>query len=259
MNRMKAGVLALVAAAAALLAPGGTQAQAPSQYLYVAKITVKFGQLQEFMEYEHQIQEARRRTNDPRTVSVHQIQVGGAPNQFHVVIPISNLAELDSWPSVPDLLTTAFGQRDGARIYADGTATLESVEYAIQVLQPDYSSGANIDVSGATFTSLVTTTVRPGMSEDYTAYLAALKVAEDKRGIRRIRRNVTIGDLFTYTSVSQAAGWATLRADPGPPAVVMDEYGEEVGGSLLAKANAAVVSRTIEVLRLREDLSYRPN
>jgi hypothetical protein len=242
-----------------VVAAQSVSAQAPARYIYVATVTAKFGQLQEFLEYERQIQEARGRTSDRRSVSVHQMQVGGAPNRFHVVIPVGDLSEMDSWQSVPDLLISAFGQRDGSRIYAEGTSTLESVEYAVHVLQPDHSSGSGVSVSGATLTSLVTTRVRPEMADDYAAYLVALKVAEDKRGIRRTRRNVTFGDLFTYTSVSQATGWSTLRSDPGPAAVIIDEFGEEVGGTLLAKANAAVVSRTIEVLRLREDLSYAPN
>jgi hypothetical protein len=250
---------AFAALATLLAAPAPSAAQTPSPYLFVATITAKFGQIQDFVEYEHQIQEARRRTSDPRSVSAYQMQAGGPPNRFDVVIPFDDLSDLDSWPSVPELLQSAYGERDGARIYAEGSATIESVDYAVHVFQPDWSSGSNLSPAGATLTQLVTTRVRPELASDYGAYLAALKVAEDKRGIRRIRSNVTLGQLSTYTSVNQAASWAGLRADAAPPVVVRQEYGEEIGGTLLAKANAAVMSRTIVVFRLREDLSYTPD
>lgn len=264
MRRAMGALRAVVAATAlgmvaGLAHPSGVSAQQPARYLWVATIQAKFGQVPDFIEYERQIQEARRRTGDPRTVSVYQLQTGGPPNRFDAVIGFNDLSEMDSWPSVTDLLTRAFGERDGARIYAEGTAALESVDYSVHVLHPEHSSGSNRPVSGTTLTNLVTTRVRPELADDYNAFLSALKVAEDKRGIRRGRRTVTLGELSTYTAVNQASDWATLRADPGPPAVIIDEYGEAVGGTLLAKASAAVISRTIQVFRLREDLSYSPN
>jgi len=136
-----AAMLALVVAGLPVARAQSVSAQAPAQYIYVATITVEFGRIQDFEEYEHQIQEARRRVGDPRSVSAYQMQAGGAPNRFDVVIPFDDLSELDSWPSVPALLESAYGQRDGARIYAEGSATIESVEYVIQALQPDHSSG----------------------------------------------------------------------------------------------------------------------
>lgn len=253
------GPCAAVALATLLAAPTRSAAQAPAQYLWVARITAKLGHVEEWAAFEKQIQEARRRTGDPRSVSVYQLQTGGPANLFHAVIAFDDLSQLDSWPSVPELLQAAYGERDAARMYAEGTATEESVEIEIHALEPQFSSGAAVDPSGTTMVQLVTTRVRPALADDYDAFLSALKMAEDERGIRRVRRSVAMGDLFTQTAVNQATGWSDVRADPGPVAVVIDEYGEDVGGTLLSKANAAVVSRSIEVLRLREDLSYTPD
>lgn len=249
----------LVFAAVLVAVAAPQRASAQARYIFVATVMAEFGRLADFIEYEGRIREARRRTNDPRSVSVYQIQAGGPPNRFDVVITFGDISEMDSWPSVPELLVSAYGERDGARIYAEGSATIESVDYVVQVLHPEWSSGAGAALSGTQLTQLVTTRIRPDLADDYGAFLSALKVAEDKRGIRRTRRNVTLGELFTYTAVSQASSLSLLRSDPGPPAVVVDEYGEELGGSLLARADAAVVDRTIQIFRLREDLSYAPN
>jgi hypothetical protein len=244
----------LVASAAAPLT-----AQEPAQYLYVVTLTPKLDQLGAFEDFERQIAEARRRTGDTRSVYVHQVTAGGPINRFHVVIPFGDFSELESWPSVPALLAAGFGEREGARIYQAGIATEESVEIAVQVLQPEYTSSAVSASSGASITHLVTTRINPQRVGDYDAFLSALSAAEEKRGIRRIRRAVTMGDLYTYTAVSQSEGWADVRATPGPGALIVEDLGDEMGERLLAQADAAVVGRTIEVLRYREDLSYQPD
>lgn len=251
--------LTLALALGAMDAPAAATAQAPAPYIYVVTITAKLDRMQDFQTYERQINEARRRTGDPRSVYVYQVAAGGPVNRFHVVIPFDDLAEIDSWPTVPDLLVAGFGEEEGARIYAAGVAAEESVQVAVQVLQPDWTGGSALTPSGTSLTHLVTTRVHPSRRADYEAFLAALKAAEDEHGVRRIRRNITMGELFTYTSVSQSDGWTDVRAAPGPGQLIREEYGEAMGGRLLAGADAAIVSRTIEVLRYREDLSYEAN
>lgn len=237
----------------------GASAQEPAQYLSIVELTVKIDGLLDFATYEQRLTEARRRIGYPHPVSVYQMASGGPVNRFHVVTPFDELSEMDGWPTIPGLLDQVYGESEGSRIYAEGVATLESVEYSVHVLQPDFSSGASRSWPANTMVQLVTTRVDAARSDDYTAFLAALKVAEDRAGLRRVRRTVTVGDQFTHTAVTQANNWSDIRADAAPPVVLREEYGESTSARLLAGANAAVLSRTIEVLRLREELSYQPN
>ena len=158
---------------------------APANYLFVVTIEAKTDQRAAFEAYEQQIAEAQRMAGDARTVTIYQTRLGGPITRYRVVIPFRDYREMDSWPSVPELLTRAYGERDGARILAEGTA-------------------------------------------------------------------------FVHYAVRQFDDYADIGTWPGPPTLLQEELGREVGAQVLALANAAVRSRTLELIEVREDLSYVP-
>jgi hypothetical protein len=257
MRTMVATILALWMAAT-----GGVEtveAQMPSQFLYVARVQVRLGQLVNWETYQRQVVEAQRRLGDGRAVGRFQTRLGGPVLLFHVTIPLEEYGELDSWRSVPQLLREAYGDEEGMRILEAGGSLEASVETEVHVLLPEFSSGLNQDATGRPILQVVTTEVDPARIADYEAFLGALARAEESRGIRRIRRVSTMGELYQYTAVEQFPTFAEFRQGLGVNAVVLEEYGDVVGQNLIDRANAAVRGRVIEVLQLREDLSYAPN
>jgi hypothetical protein len=244
----------LVTTAAAVTAV----AQTPPQFLSVVRVEVRPGELGSWESYQRQMVDAQRRVGDQRPVSRFQTWSGGPVGLFHVVLPFQEFSEIDDWRSLPELLREAYGDDEGMRILGAGAALEASVETVVHVLRPELSSGLNQDASGLPILQLVTTEVDPARLADYEAFLRALAAAEDERGIRRIRRVSTTGELYRYSAVEQFSSFADFRASPGPEPLMIDVYGEVLGRNLLDRANAAVRSREILVLRLREDLSYTP-
>lgn len=256
MNILKSSVLAL---GPMLVVQTAAAAQSsPSRYLYVITITVDPAQRSAFETYETQVQEARKRTGDRRSVIVYQTRLGGPNNQYRAVIPFDDYQEMDAWPTIPDLLSTAFGERDGAKIRAEGSAAITSVVTEVSILQPDFSGGVGRP-GGGRFSQVVTTEIDPALSDDYTGFLRAVKAIEDARGIRTVRRTNSMGRGFVHYAVRQFDAYADIGTNQGPPALLAEELGEEVGARILARADAAVRSRSFELLEVREDLSYTPD
>jgi hypothetical protein len=249
----------LLAASTLAAGPVLVSAQsAPPQYIHVVRVEARLGELSRWEAYQRQLVEAQRRVGDHLAVTRFQSRMGGPINEFHVVIPFQDFSELDRWRGVPALLREAYGDEEGTRIRDEGNGLEVSVEIAVHALLPEFSSGMNKDVSGFPITQLVVTDVDPARTEDYQAFLGAVAKAEDARGIRRIRRLSTIGELNRYSSIEQFRSFAEFRTDPSPQALVLEEYGPVVGQSLLDGANAAIRRREILVFQVREDLSYRP-
>ena len=64
---------------------------------------------------------------------------GATPRQYGVRIPM-NWVDLDTpYKSIPERLKEAFGERKGAKIYADGQAAITTVETSIRRNRADLS------------------------------------------------------------------------------------------------------------------------
>ena len=57
-----------------------------------------------------------------------------------VGVPVANWADLDN-PAmpIPQRLTTAFGEKEGARIFAEGGASIENITTMLRRTRPDLS------------------------------------------------------------------------------------------------------------------------
>jgi hypothetical protein len=242
----------LLVALASVSAPS-----APTRYLLVTTIEVRADQRTAFESYQKQIAEARRKTGETRTVRIYQTRLGGPPTRYRVVIPFQDHQEMESWPSLPELLTLAYGEREGARIMAAGNASIASAEAAVRVLRPEFSSGTG-RAGGGRFSQVVVTDIEPALAEDYAAFLRTVKTAEDIRGIRTVRRTNSMGPAFVHYAVRQFDEYSDVGTWPAPPALLREKLGHEASAQILARANAAVRSRSMELIEVREDLSYAP-
>jgi hypothetical protein len=255
----QASIILLLTAALTL---GGTVAlsaqSGASQYLYVVTLDARPDMISEFENHQRQIAEARRRVGDQRTVYVYQTRTGGPVTRFRVVLRFDDYAELDSWPRVPELLARAYGAEEGARMAAEGLGYAAAPETRVNALQPDHTSGTAADPTAAPFIQVVTTVVDPALESDYRAFLVGLKASEDARGLSTIRRTSAMGEMFTYYASRLAPSYGELMQRP-PPGQHLEEDQGRAGVWLIERANAAVRSRTIEVIQLREDLSYFPS
>lgn len=237
--------------------PLASAQQAPAEYLFVVTITVEPGQGPVFEEYERRLRDARERTGDDRSVSVYQNRMGGPLNQYRIVIGFDDYAEVESWPTIPELLTEAYGEDEGERIRAAGAAAIAAVDNQVRAFQRPFSSGLDI-VGEGRFFQVVTTEVDMALTRDYEAMLESLKAAEDQRGVRRIRRAGGMGAASVYTVARQLESLGDLFDGASPPQLLREVHGEGAGQGIWDRAQAAVLHRTIEVIELREDLSYAP-
>jgi len=83
--------------------------------------------------------EAAAKVDEKRRYFVLQTAIGN-PRNYAVIQPVTDPAQLDDQPPVPELLAQAFGEKEGAKIFQEGAANLESVESEISTLQPELSN-----------------------------------------------------------------------------------------------------------------------
>ena len=96
-------ILALVGMAA----PFAAAQNAPTNFLNVLTITVDSGKTVDFENFARKVQEAGGEIGDPRTVLIYQRRLGGPINEYLAVIGFDDWAEMDSWPTVPEMLVEA--------------------------------------------------------------------------------------------------------------------------------------------------------
>lgn len=77
---------------------------------------------------------------DPRRFVAYQTVIGNL-RTYWTVVPLADVAELDSFVPLPDLLQRAFGA-EGVLIYRTGMNALENMERQITVVRPELSNGA---------------------------------------------------------------------------------------------------------------------
>jgi hypothetical protein len=87
--------------------PFAAAQNAPSNFLNVLTITVHPGKVVDFENFARKVQEAGEEIGDPRTVQMFQGRLGGLTTQYLAVTLFNDWAEMDSWPTVPQMLVEA--------------------------------------------------------------------------------------------------------------------------------------------------------
>lgn len=96
---------------------------------------------------------------DPRRFTAYQT-VAGNMRTYWAVVPLDDIAEIDGFVPLPELLQRAFGA-EGALIYRTGMNALETMERQITVLRPELSNGAWVP---SFLTRAAAARPRPGVS-----------------------------------------------------------------------------------------------
>lgn len=229
---------------------------ATARYLQVVTLRTNMGDGAAWEAYQRQVAEARRRLGVDRSVLIYQVRMGGRVGEYRAVIAFSDLAELDSFRGPGTVMAEVHGQEEAARMNPNALA---SVDIAVHELLADVSSGEARAGSRTRYIQVVDTEIDPAREADYRAFLRSLAAAEDAQGVRAIRRVATLGPAFTFYAVTGYSSLGELRSGPGPVARLAEEHGQEVADEIWARGNAAVRSRRVFVMELREDLSYLVN
>lgn len=243
---------------AVLFSPGShLEAQgsglAASEFGYYVTVAVDPGQSAGYERFLMQVRAAAAEAGEDATVLVYRLRVGGVGARYLIFQPFGSYDELMARPSVRDLLEAAHGEERASRLMAESRESVRSIETRIATLQPDFS-GTPRRGEAKRFLQLVTTRIEADGAADYTTMLRSLKLAEDERGIRSIRRSNSMGSLFHHTAEVEFDSFAERDANPAPPALLDEEYGE-VGRRMWDRATAVVQERTIQLWELLPEVS----
>gem|GEM_PF-1156968 len=102
-------------------------------------IDIKPGAASVFETYGKQLVEASNKMDDGNWAMA--TGAPGAPSDYLVTIPIFKWADLDTPQGMPlrERMIAAFGERNGAKMYAEGVASIENITTSLLRTRPDLS------------------------------------------------------------------------------------------------------------------------
>jgi hypothetical protein len=203
---------------------------------------------QEYEGYMKQIAAAFKKTSVPFFITYQN--VAGDMTEYTSVMPLMKFAEMDSpSPLIKTLGEEAFGNllRGAARS---------------QISQIRYYSLPMSDLminKGATGTlyMMTRTFLNPGKFPEYEAWLKNdWKPAMEKAGVTQLRVSRPIFGLPSneIQTVRMIKDFAEIDAGP----ILQQKLGADAARALNAKTNGMVRATTINIIRIRADLSYLP-
>jgi cellobiose-specific phosphotransferase system component IIB len=229
----------------------------PTEFIQIITTTARPNAVTEYEDYVKKIIAGANKIGAPQRVVAYQIAVGGPSFTYNFVIPFNKWEEMDSWPSIPQILTRAYGDAEGARILKSGRDAIEHSESAVFRIMRNLSTRPRVNDPPAAFVMVIRTEIEPGMSVSYERFLSKLKAAqEQEQGTRTVNRSVSVlGPALTYL----AAYFFTKHADRDNWAAVPDllrkTYGDADGQELLEGSLRAVRKRDTFIQSYRPDLS----
>ena len=249
----------LVVAFVGTFVPLATAQNASPNFLNVLTVTVHPGKGAVVEDFLVKIKAAAEMTGDSRVVNVAQVSLGGSPNQYLIVTPFNDWAEMDAWATPDEMLVEAYGQDEAMKILEAGTGAVASIENAVNRFRPEFSSTAAAAPARPRYGQVVITDIDPGQQDAYELFLRSVKTAEDKAGVRRIRSSTVQGIASRHIALTLTESHTQRAALPGPPQLLRDEFGAERAHAILEGAQRAVSSRRFQVLELRPELSRTGN
>lgn len=194
----------------------------------------------------------------PQRVLAYQVGVGGPSFTYNFVFPFNKWEEMDSWPAIPQILTKAYGDGEGARILESGRDAIEHSESAVFRNLRNLSTRPRVNDPPAAFVMVVRTEIEPGMSVSYERFLSKLKAAQEQEQgtTRTVNRSVSVlGPALTYMGANFFSKHADRDNWAAVPDLLRKTYGEADGQELFEGSLRAVRKREVFVQTYRPDLS----
>lgn len=236
--------------------PALAQTEAP-EFIQIVSTTAKIGAITEYETYVKRIIAGAAKINAPQRVLAYQETLGGTPNTYHFVIVMNKWADLDAFPSVPRILTQAYGDAEGARILDAGRDAIDHSSSAVYRVRRDLSTRPRANDPPSPFVMLVRTEIDPEMAPSYEQFLIRLKTAQEQEpGTRSVNRSVSVlGPAMVYLGANFFSTHAERDHWTAVPDLLRKAHGEFEGRQLWENSLRAVRTREIVILAYRSDLS----
>jgi cellobiose-specific phosphotransferase system component IIB len=229
----------------------------PSQFIQIITTTVRSNAVVEYEDYVKKIMAGAAKIGAPQRVVTYQVALGGPGFTYNYVIPFSKWEEMDGWPSIPQILTKAYGDAEGARILKSGRDAIEHTESAVYRTQKNISTRPRLNDPPAPFVMVVRTEIEPGTAVAYERFLSKLKAAQEQEpGTRSVNRSVSVlGPALVYLGANFFSKNAERDNWTAVEDLLRKTYGDADGQELLDGSLRAVRKREIFIQSYRPDLS----
>ena len=233
------------------------QPGASNPWAHVTRVTVHPGQVAEFEDYVKKIQAGRTKLGLPHQSIAYQTVLGGSPFIYHFVTPFMGWEEIDALPSVPAIVTKAYGEVEGAKISKAGRSAVAEVIIEVYRLRLDLSTNAKPGAPPSPFVSLTITEHHGATLASYLRLLGKIKKAEEQdANAPPVFRYVIVNGEAPITVAARSSATLAERAKwPNQTQILRNVYGEgeqQEMNDLIAKS---IAKRTSPVLAYRPDLS----
>lgn len=251
------GLKSLVLLFLFLLTPLAIAQDQPADFVQVVTVRVRPGAVTEYEDYVKKIIAGANKIGAPQIVFANQVILGGSGYTYHIVLPFNKWEEMDTWMSIPQILSKAYGDAEAAKILRSGRNSVESSETAVYRLLRDLSTRPKVSDSPAKYLFVVLTKVEPDMASAYELYLAKLKTAQQQApNAPMALRFVSVqGPAHTYVTVSFFNKHAERDGWTSPQELLRKTYGEAEGRQLSEDSLRYVRERDFFVDAYRPDLS----
>lgn len=229
----------------------------PTEFIQIITTTVRSNSVTEYEDYVKKIVTGASKVGAPQRVVAYQVGVGGPGFTYNFVIPFNKWEDMDSWPSIPQILTKAYGDAEGAAILKSGRNAIEHSESAVFRILRNLSTRPRFNDPPAPFVMVVRTEIDPAMSVSYERFLSKLKAAqEQEQGTRSINRSVSVlGPAVIYLGANFFSKHAERDNWSAVPDLLRKTYGDADGQELWERSLRAVRKRETFVQSYRPDLS----
>jgi hypothetical protein len=233
-------------------------AQGPG-YVEITTISVKPSGTADFEDYIKKINAGAAKIGAASPAYFYASRRGGRAYSYVVASPFNKWSDLDSRPSVPEILIKAYGEVEGNRLLKAGRSNIEDVHTSVGRFLTELSSPPPPDRHAA-HVRVVRVDVKRGMGSTYEAFTAKVKAAQDKLPTPpQVLRTVDVlGDSDVYTSVYFFDKYAEADGYPGPAEALRKAFGETDAKLIGELAEHSIVHVHTEVFDSRPDLSRLP-
>ncbi|MFL5537110.1 MAG: hypothetical protein ACJ8AP_15505 [Gemmatimonadales bacterium] len=238
-------------------APAQSPSAQPAEYLYLLTITVKSGSVPAYESFQKKIVAAAEKIGAPQHWRTWAVMIGGPGRTFNLALPFNKWNEIDGWIAVPQMLNKAYGEAEGRRILAAGTAVIENSETSVLRLLPGLSVRPEAFNANAGYIHLFLTDVEPGMVPAWESYIGKLKAAQEKspQYPSVVRRVSVLGSSNTYATAVGFSNFAARDSWPVNDDVMRNAYGQTMADSLDGARLRATRNARQMVLMYRPELS----
>jgi hypothetical protein len=258
MNRLTALALSLPGLLG-ITVTGAAQNQPaqPSEYIYVITVTAKPGAVPAYESFTKKIAAGAEKIGAAQHWMTWMVTIGGPSRTFNIVLPFNKWSEVDNWTPVPQILTKAYGEAEGKRIMAAGSAVTEHSETSVLRLLPGLSSRPEAFDARAGYLHLIVTEVEPGMVPSWEGYLGKIKAAQEKsaQSPSVVRRVAVLGASNTYATAVAFSKFADRDSWAPNKDLLRDAYGQAQADSLNSIRLRSTRNARQMVLMFRPDLS----